>query len=71
MLTNMTDRQRRKNENLAKEIFGNRRASAPGGMNKRNNKPVAVPSLASRIGPIGGGVVKVESDRKYSARAYV
>ncbi|KAH7321667.1 hypothetical protein BKA65DRAFT_463953 [Rhexocercosporidium sp. MPI-PUGE-AT-0058] len=52
------DRQRRKNETLAKEIFGNRRASAPGGMNKRNNKPVGVPSLASRIGPIGGGVVK-------------
>jgi len=53
------DRQRRKNETLAKEIFGNRRASAPGGLNKRNNsKPTAAPSLASRIGPIGGGVVK-------------
>ncbi|KAH7393311.1 hypothetical protein BKA64DRAFT_675802 [Cadophora sp. MPI-SDFR-AT-0126] len=51
------DRQRRKNETLAKEIFGNRRASAPGAMNKRN-KPAAAPSLASRIGPIGGGIAK-------------
>ncbi|KAK0099994.1 hypothetical protein ONS95_013188 [Cadophora gregata] len=52
------DRQRRKNETLANEIFGNRRASAPGVLNKRNNKSAAVPSLASRIGPIGGGVAK-------------
>lgn len=57
----VADRQRRKNENLAKEIFGkNRRASAPAGLNKRNNnKPGAAPSLASRIGVIGAGVAKV------------
>ncbi|KAL5319658.1 hypothetical protein ACEPPN_012714 [Leptodophora sp. 'Broadleaf-Isolate-01'] len=61
------DRQRRKNENLAKEIFGNRRASAPGGMNKRNNKPVAVPSLASRIGPIGGGVRSISTSTRPAA----
>ncbi|KAL2068274.1 hypothetical protein VTL71DRAFT_16372 [Oculimacula yallundae] len=52
------DRERRKNENLANQIFGNRRASAPGGMNKRAPKPAAAPSLASRIGPLRGGVVK-------------
>ncbi|CZT07641.1 uncharacterized protein RCO7_10258 [Rhynchosporium graminicola] len=52
------ERERRRNENLAKEIFGNRRASAPGGMNKQDNKPAGVPSLASRIGPLRGGVVK-------------
>ncbi|KAK2628554.1 hypothetical protein QTJ16_001657 [Diplocarpon rosae] len=59
------DRTRRKNEILAKEIFGkNRRASAPGGgMNKRsnNNKSGAVPSLASRIGVFGSGVAKQRS----------
>ncbi|TVY29016.1 putative RNA-binding protein [Lachnellula hyalina] len=44
------DRQRRKNEALAKEVFSKgRRASAPGaGISSR--KPNAVPSLASRIG---------------------
>jgi hypothetical protein len=54
----LPDRQRRKNENLAQEIFGkNRRSSAPGaGMNSR--KPSAVvPSLASRIG--SPGITKV------------
>ncbi|KAI9049193.1 hypothetical protein LZ554_007040 [Drepanopeziza brunnea f. sp. 'monogermtubi'] len=53
------DRERRKNETLAKEIFGrNRRASAPSGSYKRNTKPGAVPSLASRIGVIGASVTK-------------
>ncbi|CAL3965860.1 hypothetical protein PZA11_002697 [Diplocarpon coronariae] len=58
------DRTRRKNEILAKEIFGkNRRASATGGgMNKgNNNKFGAVPSLASRIGGSGAGVAKQRS----------
>lgn len=56
---NSTDRQRRKNENIAKEVFGKaRRASAPGVVaNKR--KPGVVPSLASRIGVTGAGVAKV------------
>jgi hypothetical protein len=46
----ITDRQRRKNEALAEEIFSkNRRSSAPGsGIN--NRKPGSGPSLASRIG---------------------
>jgi hypothetical protein len=45
-----TDRQRRKNEALAQEIFSKgRRQSAPSaGSNSR--KPGAGPSLASRIG---------------------
>lgn len=46
------DRQRRKNEALAQQIFGkNRRASAPGAGNKA--KSGSVPSLASRIGVAG------------------
>lgn len=46
------DRQRRKNEALAKEVFGKgRRSSAPGaGAGMGSRKPNAVPSLASRIG---------------------
>ena len=46
------DRQRRKNEALAKEIFGkDRRSSAPGaGAGVANRKPGTGPSLASRIG---------------------
>jgi hypothetical protein len=46
----LTDRQRRKNEALAQQIFSkNRRASAPGaGIASR--KPGAGPSLASRVG---------------------
>ncbi|KUJ19942.1 uncharacterized protein LY89DRAFT_682770 [Mollisia scopiformis] len=47
------DRQRRKNESLAQEIFGkNRRASAPGA-GKIKAKSGPVPSLASRIGVAG------------------
>ena len=51
------DRQRRKNEALAQEVFSKgRRSSAPGaGMN--NRKPGTGPSLASRIGV--AGVAKV------------
>jgi hypothetical protein len=46
----LVDRQRRKNEALAQEIFSkNRRSSAPGaGLN--NRKPGTGPSLASRVG---------------------
>ncbi|TVY83445.1 putative RNA-binding protein [Lachnellula suecica] len=44
------DRQRRKNEALAQEVFGkHRRASAPGA-GVGNRRQTAVPSLASRIG---------------------
>lgn len=49
---NIIDRQRRKNESLAQQIFGkNRRASAPGAGIKAKSGPV--PSLASRIGVAG------------------
>jgi hypothetical protein len=46
----LVERQRRKNEALAQEIFSkNRRSSAPGaGLN--NRKPGTGPSLASRVG---------------------
>ena len=45
-----TDRQRRRNEALANEIFGKgRRASAPG-PGVGNRKTPSGPSLASRIG---------------------
>ncbi|RDW70083.1 hypothetical protein BP5796_08480 [Coleophoma crateriformis] len=45
------DRQRRKNEALAQEIFGKgRRSSAPGAGMINNRKPGTGPSLASRIG---------------------
>ncbi|KAG9239327.1 hypothetical protein BJ875DRAFT_187505 [Amylocarpus encephaloides] len=46
------DRQRRKNEALAEEIFGKgRRLSAPGaGMTSRKAAASTIPSLASRIG---------------------
>lgn len=48
------DRQRRKNENLAQEIFGkNRRSSAPGAALNNRKSATAVPSLASRIGSPG------------------
>jgi hypothetical protein len=52
------DRARRKNEAVAKEIFGkNRRSSAPGAAAAvSGRKPGPTPSLASRI---GGGVAKV------------
>ena len=48
--TSLLDRQRRKNEALAKEIFGKakyRRASAPG---NGSRKASTGPSLASRVG---------------------
>lgn len=52
------DRQRRKNENLAQEIFGkNRRSSAPGAALNNRKSAAAVPSLASRIG--SPGITKV------------
>ncbi|RFU35850.1 hypothetical protein B7463_g499, partial [Scytalidium lignicola] len=45
------DRQRRKNEALAQEIFGKgRRSSASGAGMLNNRKPGAGPSLASRVG---------------------
>jgi hypothetical protein len=54
----LTDRQRRKNETLAQEIFGkNRRASAPGAGTNIRKSASAAPSLASRIGT--AGVTKV------------
>jgi hypothetical protein len=46
----LTDRQRRKNEALAEEIFSKgRRQSAPGA-GVSNRKPGTGPSLASRVG---------------------
>lgn len=58
MTDNFIDRQRRKNVNLAQEIFGkNRRSSAPGAGNVSRVKSGPVPSLASRIG--AAGITKV------------
>jgi hypothetical protein len=52
-----SDRARRKNEAVAKEIFGkNRRSGAPGAAAVTSRKTGPAPSLASRI---GGGVAKV------------
>ncbi|PQE13824.1 pentatricopeptide repeat protein [Rutstroemia sp. NJR-2017a BBW] len=50
LLTFHTERERKKNEDIANKFFGkNRRASAPGSTNNRK-RGTAVPSLASRIG---------------------
>jgi hypothetical protein len=55
-LTSGVDRQRRKNEQLANEIFGkNRRPSGPGYIAKRNTQ---APTLASRI-----GIAKVQGEK--------
>jgi hypothetical protein len=58
------DRQRRKHESLAQEIFGkNRRASAPGG-GLNNRKPGSGPSLASRV-----GIAKVDGMSLHTERS--
>lgn len=49
------DRQRRKNEALAQEIFGKGRRSSAPGVGNANRKPGTGPSLASRI---GNGITK-------------
>jgi hypothetical protein len=59
LLTFHTERERKKNEDIANKFFGkNRRASAPGSTNNRK-RGTAVPSLASRIG--GGKVCNLQS----------
>ena len=45
-----TDRQRRKNEALAQEIFSKGRRSNAPGAGVSNRKPGTGPSLASRVG---------------------
>jgi hypothetical protein len=52
ILISPADRQKRKAQKLATEIFGqrNRRASAPGAGAIASRKAAPIPSLASRVG---------------------